>query len=142
MFQEELEAGCKRFGLSLGVVSHIQNNIYRIKYLVGKVDNFRINDEFPLEALYCKHIYRKKQTLAFHDITEPSGKLLHPLYDAVQLQSYISTPLIINSLIYGTLNFSSFEKKDSEFVPEDISFIEELAQKVQIKLIDEMRQSV
>ena len=142
MFQEDLEAGCKRFKLPVGILSHIDNELYRIKFLVGKTDSFKINDKFPLEALYCKHVYSKRTTLAFHDVSEPSGKLLHPLYDAVQLQSYISTPVIINNIIYGTLNFSSFEKKENEFTNDDILFIEELAMSVQKKLIDEMKKSV
>jgi len=134
MFQEELEIGCKTFGLSVGIVSRIKNGQYRIKDAYGNTDAFNIDDVFPLEAVYCKHIYQNKKTLAFHDIREPSGKLLHPLYDAIQLQSYICAPIFLKNKVYGTLNFSSLKCRDTEFVESDIKLIEELALRVQKKL--------
>ncbi len=53
--------------------------------------------------------------------------LLHPVYVAMQLLSYIGTPIYQDGELWGTLNFSATEARNNDFDYKDIKTVEQLA---------------
>ena len=125
-----LEAGRKRFGAMLGIVSHIHNASYDVVAVSSLTGIPKVGDAYPLDAVYCREVFQTKRTVALTEINGVPGMRLHPLYDTVPCEFYISSPIFVEGEVWGTLNFTSLEMRDVPFSNEDIIFMEELANSI------------
>jgi len=128
--QEILETGMKRFPVSLGIVSRIYQNKYEIYSLSSSDDVLKYGDEFDLDSVYCRDVYKNKKTIAITEIDSVPGMKLHPLYELLPLEIYISSPINVNGQVWGTLNFSGFEISATPFSTDDIQFNEAQAARI------------
>lgn len=122
-----LEEGCKKLGLSMGVVSYIQENRYEIVAVYSDTGVFVAGESFPLGDTYCRDVVARAKTVAITEIDGVPGMQLHPLYHVLSLEAYISTPIIVNGPVWGTLNFSSMRVRPEKFSEDEISYVESLA---------------
>ena len=131
-----LKKGRERYSLSMGIVSHIKNDRYWIVAVSSEMNVFVAGEDFPLNDTYCREVYSQKKTIALTEIDGTPGLQKHPLYQALTLEAYISTPIILESEVWGTLNFSSMKLRGEAFNDEDIKYIENAARRIAKELQD------
>jgi len=73
---------------------------------------------------------RKEKTVSINEINGVLGMKLHPLYDFIPCEVYISSPIIIDNNVWGTLNFTSLEVRNEPFTLEHIAFNEKQADRI------------
>ena len=122
--QEILKSGRQRFDAMMGIVSCIRDSQYEIVAVSSDTDIPRAGDTYALESVYCREVVEKKCTLAITEIDGVPGMSLHPLYSTIPCEFYISSPIMVDGRVWGTLNFTSLGKRDTPFSPTDIAFNE------------------
>jgi len=100
-----LELGAKHFGLPVGILSHIENFIYRVKRAHTPDNSIDPGTEFPYYETFCSEVMDSMRPLALHHIaaSEMNG---HPCYSAFGIEAYLAAPILVDGQPYGTLNFS------------------------------------
>lgn len=122
-----LQEGLSRFGLDIGIVSHIEDNIYVVSYCRSTDDPIPPGTEFELSDTYCTDVVLTDKTRYYKDVALISEMLKHPCYLNTQLRAYIGTPIQIEGEVWGTLNFSSKFPRKLEYTVEEIDFLENQA---------------
>jgi len=120
--EKVLELGSRTFDLPLGIVSHIENDQYRIEHALSPNGEINVGDEFELGITYCCHTLKANGPLSFHHAGDSDIKL-HPCYSTFGLESYIGIPLVVKGKRYGTLNFSGPDIHLKEFTRDDHELI-------------------
>jgi GAF domain-containing protein len=132
-----LTEGNNRFSTTMGIVSHIKNDEYKIVAVKSIGDVFVPGESFPLSQTYCRDVYSTGKTIALTELDGKPGLVCHPLYKNLPLEAYISTPILKHGEIWGTLNFSSMVLKPSPFSDSDIELIESYAKRIALALSDD-----
>tara|TARA_A100001391_G_C5075164_1_gene279080 strand:+ start:1593 stop:2057 length:465 start_codon:yes stop_codon:yes gene_type:complete len=122
----KLEKGIQKFDLELGIVSHIENNAYHLVAVQDPSNTFSANDTFPLGDTYCREVINRAASVAIPKENEDRDIKNHPLYTGMPLEAYISSPILYQGRIWGTINFSS-RQGQTAFTQDDIYFNERLA---------------
>lgn len=132
MLNEILLQGKRRLGLNVGIISYVRNEQYHVYAVESDYDAIRLKegDVFDLANTYCRDVVVKRKTMTYDDVAEISEMLKHPVYLNTQLRAYIGTPIILNNQVWGTLDFSSREPKESCFTSADYRLIESMADTV------------
>ena len=129
---EGLKVATEYLGMSTGIVSQIDGDQYTIKSVYSILgDVFKPGMSFELKHTYCEAVVRSHKTVTYIHVGSIPTMVLHPVYTAVQLESYIGVPLYDKDKnIVGTLNFSSHEVRPEKFTDEEINLIEKMANKI------------
>jgi signal transduction histidine kinase/CheY-like chemotaxis protein len=122
-----LTLGRSAFNLPLALISRIVGDNYLVKYSSTPNGEISPGDSFNVSGTYCVHTLKADGPVAFNHAGVSEIKN-HPCYLDFGLESYIGTPLIVNGLRYGTLNFSGPEVAEDEFSNTDFKLIQLLAQ--------------
>lgn len=130
-----LTAGRLRFGAMLGIVSRIQDGTYEIFAVSSDTGIPEVGDAYPLDAVYCREVFQSRRTVAITEIEGVRGLRLHPLYDAIPCEFYISSPILVGNAVWGTLNYTSLQWRETPFSAADIAFNEANALKLAGALI-------
>ncbi len=122
-----LKLGCERFNLEIGILSRVVDQDYEIVHTVapahlGLVDGAR----FALGETYCSITLNASGPTGFEAMGR-SKFHTHPAYQAFGLESYLGTPIVVDGELFGTLNFSSPERREREFTEIDIDSIQLMA---------------
>ena len=125
-----LSEGLEKFGLDIGIVSHITDSTYTVNYCESTGEGIAAGTEFELQETYCSDVVRTGKTRFYKDVAEITEMLKHPCYLNTQLRSYIGTPLFIDGAVWGTVNYSSLFPHKLEYTSEEIQFLEEQAKTV------------
>jgi len=134
MLLDELKLGRSFLDMDYGIVSYIQDNTYHIIEFSGVDEPFKKGDSFPLNMVYCSVVYYSRELFGVHNIQNPEGRKLHPLYENIKLNAYIGLPIYKDNQVYGTLNFSSKEVREEPFSSSQISFLKDTALLIENKL--------
>jgi GAF domain-containing protein len=134
LYKAILAEGNSRFSTTMGIVSHIENDEYKIIAVKSIGGVFVSGESFPLYKTYCRDVYSTGKTIALTELEGKPGLECHPLYKNLPLEAYISTPILKHGVIWGTLNFSSMILKSSPFSDSDIEFIESSAKRIALAL--------
>lgn len=121
LVNEILLAGRKRFDAMLGIVSRIHDDTYEIFAVASETGIPEIGDSYPLTAVYCREVVEKRHTVAITEIDGVPGLSRHPLYDAIPCECYLSSPIFVDDKVWGTLNYTSLEARDTPYSAEDIA---------------------
>ena len=118
--RELLIMGCERFGVEIGILSHIVDDNYRVVYQVSP-DSVPLTDDaqFDLPETYCALTMAANEPVGFEHVAE-SEINTHPAYKAFALEAYIGIPITVDDNLYGTLNFSSPYPRKRKFSAIDI----------------------
>lgn len=119
-----LDEGRCKFNAPLGIISRVQAGKYEIAAVSSETGIPHVGDSYPLEAVYCREVVKSKRTVAITEIEGVSGMRLHPLYDAIPCEFYISSPILVGSTVWGTLNYTSLERRDAPFTDDEIRYNE------------------
>lgn len=123
---KKLDSGLQKFNLDLGIVSHIENEIYHLVAVRDSSDTFKIGENFPIGDTYCREVWNKGASVSIPMKNDEQKIQDHPLYPNLPLQAYISAPILYGSKIWGTINFSSLNCKPA-FNRDDVLYTERLA---------------
>ena len=127
---DTLREGREKHGLSVGIVSRIYDGNYEVFAVDSETGIPQAGDVYGVQAVYCREVLDKKQSVAITQIDNTPGMCLHPLYELIPCETYISSPLVVNGAIWGTLNYTSFEIRNAPFSSSDIAFNENQAAKI------------
>jgi len=94
-------------------------------------DIFSPGMEFELQNTYCEAVIHNEDFVSYLHVGRIPTMILHPVYVAVQLESYMGVPLYNNGQIDGTLNFSSFQVREQAFSDEEITLIKSIGKKIE-----------
>ncbi|AOU97023.1 hypothetical protein BI364_02505 [Acidihalobacter yilgarnensis] len=124
-----LEAGRRLLELETGIISHIDGDDYRIVYLQSPLPDIRPGGCFSLHETSCEAVVRERRTLCHTDASDPPQlSLSHPVYRGkAPLTTYISTPVTVDGVLYGTLNFSDSRPRQRPFDADQIMLVELMA---------------
>ena len=122
-----LSDGLERFGLTLGIVSHIIEDTYIVHTCVSLDKPIPAGTEFELAETYCTDVVQAQTTLYYKDVAEVSEMLKHPCYLNTQLRAYIGTPILVDGELWGTLNYSSLNPRKVEYTSDEVEFLVEQA---------------
>ncbi len=146
LLKNYLDMGTKLFDVQVGIASHIENETYSVVAVSKNPLGIESGAEFELENTYCREVVKSNATVSVIDAGNTNPFKSHPVYQNLQLETYISAPIYVNEKIYGTLNFSSQTKREKEFSETDYEVIEIMAGSVgrfvEKKIVkDELRKS-
>ena len=127
LYSDYLTTGCDMFGLSLGIISHIDGDTYTVEASVSEDEAFPHGASFDVQDTLCAEVATQCATVQYHDLSRISRLQQHPVYVDGGLRAYISTPIYVNDEIYGTLNFSSSEARSKPFTEQDVELMELMA---------------
>ena len=126
LFANYLKTGCELLGFSTGIISEIVDQTYTIRAVESCFDFLHPNLTFNLSDTCCLAVVQNKQTIAYAKHSQIIPTSIPAIY--WKPQSYLGTPLIVNSTIYGTLSFSSTQERPQKFTSQEQEFIELMAQ--------------
>ena len=124
---DALQIGRLKHGLSMGIVSHIYDGKYEVFAVDSETGIPQAGDIFDVQAVYCREVLETRQSVAITQVEDTPGMCLHPLYEIIPCEVYLSSPLLVNGSIWGTLNYTSFEIRKLPFTANDIAFNEKQA---------------
>ncbi|AFZ34850.1 multi-sensor signal transduction histidine kinase [Stanieria cyanosphaera PCC 7437] len=130
LFHDYVQTGCRIFGCSTGIVSHIEGDIYTIYAVTSDLTSLSPNQQFELGNTYCAEVVKQKKTIAYHCVGTIEELRSHPVYQNFKLETYIGTPIFVEQAIYGTLNFSSTKIRNLPFTSHEREIIEMMAQSI------------
>ncbi len=112
--QQILMMGCRRFGLTVGLLSHIQGKRYEVIAAQSSDPTIVKGLVFDLAHTYCNETIRAKEPISF-EAARACGWQNHHCYAALRLEAYIGTPVIVAGQLYGTLSFSDPSPRTKSF---------------------------
>ena len=127
-----LSLGLEALNLETGIISSIKNRDYVIQHVASTLgDIFHSGDQFELNNTYCEAVTRQNKTITYIQVGTIPEMRLHPVYVAVQLESYIGSPILDpQGQVIGTINFSSHEVRPSHFTTEEVNDAEMMAKRI------------
>ncbi len=120
-----LEQGLDFLGLAIGIVSHIDDDIYTVQHARSPGDMIDIGATFAVGNTYCCHTLLANRAVGFHHAKQ-SAIATHPCYTHFGLESYLGAPIFNDNDVIGTVNFSAAAHRDP-FTPSEFEFIEAFA---------------
>lgn len=126
--QRLLNLGTKTFHLPMGIVSHIEKDIYTLEHVVGPEGATPApGTTFSLGETYCVHALDAHGPVGF-DRAGESRIRTHPCYSKFGLEAYIGCPIVVDGERYGTLNFSGPDPCPRPFADGDYSLMQLFSQ--------------
>ena len=117
-----LALGCDIFHLPIGIISHIENEIYTVRYTQCPEGALSTGDTFPLGRTYCSDTLRADSAVSHHHVGD-SEACHHPAYEDFALEAYIGAPLYVGNRRFGTINFSGPEPRSRAFSSGELELI-------------------
>ena len=130
LYQSYLRTGCELLGVSVGIVSRIQDQQYTVLAVEDEARTIQVGDVFTLGDTYCSTVIKKQGSVALHHVGALEEMRSHPVYQGMALESYIAAPIQVAGQVFGTLNFSDSAIRAYPFTIEEIEFLELMAQAI------------
>ena len=127
-----LKEGRERFGLATGIVSQIHDGLYEVIAADSATGIPHAGDIYDARGVYCREVIDSKQSVSITKIGDTPGMCLHPLYEIIPCEAYVSSPIFVDGNIWGTLNYTSFEIRNEPFSAEDITYNEDQAARIAV----------
>jgi signal transduction histidine kinase len=127
LFREYLAIGCRIFGLETGVVSQISDQNYTVLSFSSPMEMFSVGMTFDVKDTYCREVFRTKRTVAVPHVGANELMCEFPAYRGLKLESFISSPIMVNDQIFGTINFVDRSTRLQGFDDRQIELLEIMA---------------
>jgi len=126
-FDHILKKGSEYLDLEIGIISKIDGDEYCVEHVHTPDGTLQRDDTFDFLHTYCHNVYTANGPQAFNSVG--TSKIRHhPCYETFQLEAYVGAPIFVSGRRYGTVNFSSPEKRDRKFSSTELQIIEQLSQ--------------
>jgi len=125
-----LALGRRRFGLEMGALGRVENNLYEvIAAQVPPKSDFPIpkGSIWSLEKIYCSVTLSAREPIAFESAGLSSWSS-HPAYKSSRLEAYMGMPVVVAGKVYGTLSFFSLQARQHPFTVGDKALLKLMAQ--------------
>lgn len=109
-----LQLGCEQFGLPIGLVSHIEDNDFRILEAVSEIAAFKTGNVLPLDRTYCATTVDSTEPIAFENASDTIWRG-HSSYKQNRLDAYLGVRIMIGGTVYGTLCFLGHAPRSRPF---------------------------
>ena len=129
LLTDYLQAGCQMLNLSTGMVSEIDDYLYKIVAVETPLD-LKLSYEVNCQDTSCTEVVNPLATITFNRLADIESRKNHPLYLSLKSESFIGTPIFVDGNFYGTLNFSDTTPRDSGFTTEEIKIVELMARDI------------
>lgn len=130
--QTILKIGIEDFNLETGIISRVSNRDYIVLQgvsVIGKIVS--PGDRFELSNTYCEAVTRQHKTITYIEVGKIPEMRLHPIYQTLNLESYIGSPIKSeDGSVFGTISFSSHNARAMNFSKDEIEFIEIIAKRL------------
>lgn len=125
--QALLAMGRQRFGLDIGILSHIEGERYEVAQVLASGSEIVQGDIFALGDTYCRDTVRAGGPIGFEQVSSDRQQQ-HPCYQKFRLEAYLGVPVRVGGQVYGTLNFSAARPRLTPFTAVDRELIQLMAQ--------------
>ncbi|MFN8488580.1 MAG: PAS domain S-box protein [Caldilineaceae bacterium] len=130
-FSEKLQAllamGCQRFNLEVGILSHVEDEIYTMVEVYEPEGNMVKGSTLPLPYTYCSAALQANNPICFeHAALSPWAD--HPGYARFGIEAYLGAPLRVANRLYGTLAFLKRGPRPTPFKASDQEFLRLMTQ--------------
>lgn len=115
LIDKYLQAGLEIFDMETGIVSHISDHSYKVDAIISPLDAIQTGDTFDLQDTYCREVIATHRVIGFPHVGEHEDMCLHPVYENLKLEAYLSSPIWVTDTLYGTLNFTSRQPRKHGF---------------------------
>ncbi len=135
---EVLRVGCAMFGETIGIVSRVDGDDFRVLHVHAAGRDITPGDIYELGRTFCAITVAMTEPVAIDHMAESiwSG---HPCYEAQQLESYIGVGFEVDGEPFGTLSFASPKPHEGRFREIDREFVGMLGAWVGSVLTEEAR---
>ena len=130
LFLDYLNTGCQVLRFSAGAVGQINNQSYSFLAVKSEFESLVPGLKINLSDAYCGKVFEQQKTVTFHHVQKVEEMRCHPLYQSLKLESYIGTPIWVDSQLYGTLCFFSVDVRHEKFERHEKEIIELMAQSI------------
>ncbi|MEB3283180.1 MAG: EAL domain-containing protein [Lyngbya sp.] len=130
MFADYLRAGCKIFDLPIGIITQVEEDSYHIQAAKSYLKELQPRVQFNLSETYFNLVVEQGKTMILTRGHQEPTPVENSACKNGNLQSYIGTPIWVNGVIYGTLNFCSPQVRTQGFESLEREIIELMAQSI------------
>lgn len=133
--QSALRLGTQFLDLEIGILSRIEGDSYHVRQCVAPEHSPITNNQvLDLGSTYCVLTLANEGVLSINQMAS-SSFCNHPCYNLFQLETYIGMTLIVDSDLYGTLNFSSKTCRNEPLNQSDSMFVSILGQWISTSIL-------
>ncbi len=125
--QAMLAMGCQRFGMTIGILCHVEDESYEVVQVIAPGGEVAQGDTFALADTYCQDTLRARAPLGFEHASASPWRQ-HPCYRKFGLEAYLGVPVRVGDQVFGTLSFSAFKPRAAPFTIVDRELIQLMAQ--------------
>lgn len=128
-----LSLGNKQLGMSLAIVSRIQDDICTVVRSQAEGIAVKKGDQFNLYQTFDSIPYHVGNLIGIQNIKH-SVYDEHPAHRATKFESYLAVPLYMKGKIFGVLSFSNDTARSKKFEVTDYDFVRLMGQWVSSSL--------
>jgi len=135
-FDDQLEVLRHSLEADFAIVSSIWGTVYTLLAVTSELDlaTVQVGKVFRCEDSYCNQVIKAQKMVIHSHINKITNRILHPVYTAMQVESYIGEPLWLGGHIVGTLNYSGFMPRKDGYMAESIEQVKSLARAIEAEL--------
>ena len=124
--QALLELGCDRFGLTSGMLTRLDGGDCRIVHCYSRDGDFCDNMRLNPDNSFLRTAVSSEAPVGFEDARFP-GLVADDHGGSYDVRSYIGARVVTNNEVYGTLHFTSRDRRSSIFSSADYDFLNLMA---------------
>ncbi len=128
LFADYLRIGCEVLNFTAGAVGRVHNQCFTFLAVQSDIVELVPGLQADLGNTYCGRVVAQGKTIAIPHVGQVPEMRGHPLYQALGLESYLGTPIVVNGELFGTLCFFSTEIRSQGFEQHEKEVIELMAQ--------------
>ncbi len=124
--REILRLGTEHFELPYGIISHVTGGSYSIIHAHSPNGELVPGTVFELEDTYCAITLEADSPVEATHLSQ-SVFCEQPHHRVFALETYIGAPILVDGVVYGTINFTAPDVRKREFSPSDLQIIRQFA---------------
>ncbi len=119
---EALKLTTRLLRMDVGILSRIEGQSYTVEFCHAPNADLSTGAHFQLGNTYCSIAVAAKNLLAISH-TRLSPHQRHPCFGRFNLASYVGLPIYVFGELYGTLNFTAEDARETPFSMQDKDFV-------------------
>ncbi len=130
LLADYLQTGCQVLGFAGGLVGRVEETDYVAQAMQTNLPGLEPNLRCNLDDTFCGMAIRQRQTVCLAHVGADPVLRQHPLYQALGLESYLGTPIVVEGTVYGSLCFFDTVPRPQGFEQHETEIIELMAQSI------------
>lgn len=133
-FEQIIGAGCEVLEMPIGLIGQVSNDVFTIVAARPSQDPARPGLNYPLAETLSSEAFRAATTVACTDVASRPEFHDRPSHRDRGRRAFLATPIWVEGQLYGTLTFTSTERRSKPFDQQEIDLIEMLARSLGDKI--------